>query len=233
MLEMNKTNKSGKWRELLDEFRVVFAGQTPFLDVILARIVTILLNTFVSLNAALWGALIFSVLMAIIRLSKKQSVISAFAGTGSVVLAIAVVWFLGRAEGFYLPDLISGCLTVLLALMSWVFGKPIVAWTSCIARRWPLAWYWHPQVRPAYSEVTFVWTILFGLRLFWQATLFQQQDANQLGWFNTLTGWPATIVLLGVSYLYGSWRLAQLHGPSVEEFINKTPAPWLGQRRGF
>jgi hypothetical protein len=50
---------------------------------------------------------------------------------------------------------------------------------------------------------------------------------------NTLTGWLATVILLVISYLYGTWRLAQVRGPSVEEFWYGTPAPWQGQRRGF
>jgi hypothetical protein len=69
--------------------------------------------------------------------------------------------------------------------------------------------------------------------LFWQVTLFQEHNVNQLSLVNTLTGWPATILLLILSYLYGTWRLAQLRGPSLEEFQNNTPAPWQGQRRGF
>jgi hypothetical protein len=124
-------------------------------------------------------------------------------------------------------------MTVLLALLSLIIRKPMVAWTSFIARRWPLEWYWHDQVRPAYSEVTLAWTFFFGLRLFWQVILFQGHNVNQLSLVNALTGWPAIILLLVVSYLYGTWRLAQLRGPSVEEFRNNTPAPWQSQRRGF
>jgi hypothetical protein len=46
-------------------------------------------------------------------------------------------------------------------------------------------------------------------------------------------GWPATILLLAVSYLYGTWRLRNLEGPSVEEFREETEPPWEGQQRGF
>ena len=94
-------------------------------------------------------------------------------------------------------------------------------------------WYWHSRVRPAYTEVTLAWILFFALRLFWQVTLFQGRDVSQLALVNALTGWPATIVLLILSYLYGTWRLATLRGPSVEEFRNNIPAPWQGQRRGF
>jgi hypothetical protein len=64
-------------------------------------------------------------------------------------------------------------------------------------------------------------------------TLFQGNAVDELALVNTLTGWPATIALLVVSYLYGTWRLARLGGPSVEEFRDGAPTPWQGQRRGF
>jgi hypothetical protein len=35
------------------------------------------------------------------------------------------------------------------------------------------------------------------------------------------------------SYLYGTWRLRNLGGPSVEEFKSGAEPPWEGQQRGF
>ncbi len=91
----------------------------------------------------------------------------------------------------------------------------------------------HPQVRPAYSEVTWMWVLFFGLRLLLQFNLFQEAATSLLGIVQFLTGWPATIILLIASYLYGTWRLRNLGGPSVEEFKAGTEPPWEGQQRGF
>jgi hypothetical protein len=96
-----------------------------------------------------------------------------------------------------------------------------------------LEWYWQPKVRPAYSEVTIAWTIFFAARLLWQYSLYQAQAAGQLAFVNVLLGWPALIVLLVLSYLYGTWRLQNLNGPSVEEFRKQVSPPWEGQKRGF
>jgi hypothetical protein len=109
----------------------------------------------------------------------------------------------------------------------------MVAWTSYLTRRWPLGWYWHPQVRPAYSEVTLAWAFFFGVRTFLQYLLFEQGAGQTLGWVQLLTGWPAILILLLLSYLYGLWRLKNLNGPSVEEFQAGEPPPWDGQQRGF
>jgi hypothetical protein len=118
-------------------------------------------------------------------------------------------------------------------VVSALAGRPLVAYTSYVTRRWPLEWYWHPRVRPAYSEVTWMWAAFFGLRLALQIVLFQQEAAGLLAVANVVMGWPATIVLLVVSYLYGTWRLRTLGGPSVEELSQAADPPWQGQRRGF
>jgi hypothetical protein len=225
--------KQQKWHELLDELRTVFAGRNSFLDAVLPPIIFLLVNGLAGFQAAMGSALAVSILIAISRIIRKQSLLYALAGVASVGIAIGIAWFVGKSEGFFLPGLISGSMTLLLTLVSLVIRRPMVAWTSYIARRWPLDWYWHPQVRPAYSEVTFAWAIFFGARLLLQFSLFQNERVNVLGFTNFITGWPATILLLVFSYLYGTWRLAKLSGPSVDEFRNNTPAPWQGQRRGF
>jgi hypothetical protein len=122
---------------------------------------------------------------------------------------------------------------VLLCLASLALGQPLVAWTSHVVRRWPREWYWHPKVRPAYAEVTVAWAVFFGVKLVLQAQLIRLGALQEIVWFQALSGWPATIALLLVSYLYGTWRLRRLGGPSVEEYRRGAPPPWSSQQRGF
>jgi hypothetical protein len=222
-----------KMREILEELRMVMAGRSSFLDSLLPPLFFVLLNLIWGVQVAIWASLGLAVVIAIYRLFKHQSLLYALGGAGGVALAAAVAYLLGRAEGFFLPTIISGAATVLLCLLSVLVGRPIVAFTSFIARRWPLDWYWHPQVRPAYIEVTWMWVLFFGLRLLLQFNLFQEEAASLLGVVQFLTGWPATIILLIISYLYGTWRLGTLGGPSVDEYKAGAEPPWQGQRRGF
>jgi hypothetical protein len=208
-------------------------GRSNILDSILPPLLFLLLNTVLGFAYALWGSLLLAVAIAGLRLFRGQGLWYALGGAAGVGLAVVVAQLLGRAEGFFLPSLVSGAFTLFLCLVSVLVKRPIVAWTSYLARRWPLAWYWHPQVRPAYSEVTWLWVLFFGLRLLLQLNLFQSAAADLLAVVNVLTGWPATIVLLIASYLYGTWRLRSLDGPSVEEFQAGAPPPWTSQRRGF
>lgn len=220
-------------RELLDEFRAVVAGRQSFLDAILPPTLFLLVHGLAGFRAAMWSALALSVVTAAARVFRRQSLVYALVGFGSVGVAVGLVWLLGKSEGFFLPDLVSGSVTLLLALASLVIRRPMVAWTSHLARRWPLAWYWHPRVRPAYSETTFAWAVFFAARLSLQYAVYRSEDVTSLAVVNLLAGWPSIIVLLALTYLYGTWRLVNLQGPSVEEFTHDAPPPWQSQRRGF
>ncbi|HDQ71691.1 MAG TPA: DUF3159 domain-containing protein [Chloroflexi bacterium] len=222
-----------KSREVIEELRIMFTGRAHLLDSILPPFVFLIAYTVWGFSPALWASLALAGLFVLFRLLRGHALIYALGGAGGALVAVAVAWLLGRAEGFFLPGIITGLVTVVLCLASVVAGRPLVAWTSRLARRWPLDWYWHPKVRPAYTEVTVAWTIYFTVRLLLQVFLFREAQAEALAILQILLGWPATILLLVASYVYGTWRLKKLGGPSVEEFKNDAPPPWEGQQRGF
>ena len=222
-----------KMLEILEELRLVLAGRSLFVDTILPPIVFVLINGLFGFSYAMWSALGLALVIAVLRLLRGQSALFALGGVGGTLLAILISRLLGRAEGFFLPGIFTNGLTVILCLLSLLVKRPLVAWTSYMTRRWPLGWYWHPQVRPAYSEVTLAWTLFFALRLLLQLNFFQNQQEGLLALVNLLAGWPAILVLLITSYLYGIWRLQRLKGPSVEEYKTHKAPPWEGQRRGF
>ena len=225
--------KTGKVRELTEEFRTVVAGRSNITDSIVPPLIFVVINALAGLQYAVAGSLALALLIALVRLSRRQSVKYALGGVGAVVLAAVVAQLLGRAEGYFLPAMVTGGGTLIVCLLSVLVRRPMVAWTSRLARGWPLAWYWHPRVRPAYSEVTWLWVFFFAIRLLIQSALFRGAAPELLALVNVALGWPATIVLLAVSYLYGTWRLGNLSGPSVEEFKQGAEPPWTGQQRGF
>jgi hypothetical protein len=222
-----------RFHELAEEFRTVFAERGSLVDSVAPPILFVIINVLLGFDYAMWSSLVLASLITIIRLIRGQPLRYAFGGVGGVLLAIVIAKLLDRAEGYFLPSIITGIATVVICGVSVIAGRPLVAWTSHIARRWPLDWYWHPKVCPAYTEVTVAWAIFFAIKLLLQLLLFQGEQAGMLAVVNVVAGWPATIVLLAISYLYGIWRLQNLKGPSVEEFQARTAPPWKGQRRGF
>ena len=220
-------------QEIIAELKMVFAGRGKIIDSVFPPIIFLIVNTTLGFEPALWSSLGVALLIGVLRAIKRQPLAYAFAGVGGVLVAVLIARVLGRSEGFFLPGLVTGSLTAGISLISLIAKRPLVAWTSYLTRRWPLDWYWHDRVRPAYSEVTIAWTLFFAARLLWQVSLFQERAADRLAFVNALLGWPALIILLVLSYLYGTWRLKNLDGPSVEEFKQQVPPPWQGQQRGF
>ena len=219
--------------EILHEFRTVVLSQRSLSDALVPPLLFLLIHLIFGIGPAIGSAMGLAILITAVRLIRRRPLRYALGGLGSVSLASLLALALSRGEGYFLPGMVSGAVTSTLCLISVIIRRPLVAWTSYIARRWPQDWYWHSQVRPAYSEVTLAWFAFFATRLGIQILLFGRGATRALGTISLLLGWPAIALLLLSSYVYGQWRLKQLRGPSVDEFRAKTPPPWVGQRRGF
>jgi hypothetical protein len=185
------------------------------------------------LNYAIVLSLVSGIIFLVYRLIAKEKLVFAFAGLAVVAIAAGLAFLSKSGAAFFLPGLLTGILTVVLCFGSVLIKRPLAAWSSRITRRWPIEWYKLPNVRPAYSEVTLFWGIAFGLRTLLETWLLLQEALNAAGAVKIFLGWPYTIAILILSYIYGTWRLRNLGGPGVEEFKEGKSAPWEGQLRGF
>lgn len=222
-----------KNKELLQEFRTVFSGRTNTADTIIPPLLYALVNMLAGLVPATLSALALAAILTVLRLVRKQSWYYALSGLILTLIAACLAWFTQNAASFFLPDLLTSGALLAAAIFSIWIGKPLAAWSSHLTRSWPKEWYWLPNVRPAYTEVTGIWTTFIAARLTAEYALYQQGNVNLLGWTNVLLGWPITFIVLVISYIYGIWRLKKLGGPSVDEFLSHQPAPWKGQMKGF
>lgn len=223
-----------KIQEIREELVNVLSGKKlKILDSIIPLIIFLALNQLFGLNSATIFSLISAGIFLGYRTWTGDKLIYALVGALGVFTAAGIAYFSGSDTGFFIPGLITGALTVLLCVGSAIIKKPIAAWSSRITRRWPRSWYMHKLVKPAYTEVTIAWAVAFGLRTFLEYWLLSQNAINAAGAVKIFLGWPYTIVILILSYIYGSWRLKNLGGPSVEEFKNGKLPPWEGQLRGF
>lgn len=223
-----------KFDELRAELKLVFSGRgAGILDALLPFLVYIIASRLADLTLALILSAASALLLLIMRLFKRQSITFALGGLATSLLAALLAYVGGTEGGYYLPGFITGGLTVIACIVSVVLNRPLAAYSSHLTRRWPLDWYWHAQVMPAYKEVTIMWAIAFDLRLTLELILFFQNRTDALGAVRVLMGWPYTVLVLVASYLYGQKRLQALRGPGVEEFKTAAPPPWEGQKRGF
>jgi len=221
----------GKTQEIAEELQSVLSGQT--VDAVLPPLLFVIANGFLRLEIAVWGALGLAIFLTVARIMRGQRWYYALGGLVGVGLAAGLALLTRDAASYFIPTIIGSGLIFLVMIISNLVGKPLAAWLSHLTRGWPLEWFWRDDVKPAYSEVTWVWGLLIGFRLVVQIILFQQGDAAVLAWANILLGWPVTIAVLVLSYIYGIWRLHKLGGPGVHEFRDRKEPPWEGQTRGF
>lgn len=223
--------KQSKNKEILEELQSVLKGNT--LDAIFPPLLFTLLNAWFSLPIAFFGALSLASGTTIIRMLYKQKGVYAIGGVIGVVIAGGFALLANNATNFFLPGIISNLFLVLVMFVSLLIGKPLAALASHLTRGWVLAWFWRKDIKPAYMEVTFMWFILFVLRSSLQIYLFLQNSVVELAWINTLLGFPFTVGILVLSYVYGLFRLKQLKGPGIEEYNNHQQPPYKGQTKGF
>lgn len=219
------------YQDILSELKMVLKGNT--LDALVPSLLFVILQNPLGLGGSAAVSVGSSLFITLYRVVRKQKKLYALMGVAGVLLAAGYAYFTGSAENYFLPRLVNGGVLFLFSLGTLVAGRPLAALLSHITRGWPLAWFLRKDVKPAYREVTLVWTALILFRLLVQFNLYRGGDLSRLLFVSTLMGTPATVVILVFSYVYGIFRLKKLKGPSVEEFLNKTPSPWQGQRKGF
>jgi hypothetical protein len=219
-------------REVVDELRSV-SGRSGLIDGILPPIVFVAVNTVAGTRPAAAAGVGLAALIVIWRLARRASSKYAFSGLIGTALAVGLALRSGDARDYFLPGIISGAATTALILMTILVRKPFVAWSSWVTRQWPLGWYWHPLVRPAYMITSWLWFVFFLTRTSAQWWLYSTDQTGALGIVRAVTGWPGLVGLIVTTYVVGRRTLERLEGPSVQQFIDGTPPPWTPQERGF
>ncbi len=219
--------------EIRSELRELISGRVGIADGVLPPLLFVLLNNIWGVGWAATAGIGSAVAITIWRLGRGKPTRFAVAGLLGTAIAALLALRSGQAEDYFLPGIISGAMTTLALVVSVPVKRPLVAFTSWITRGWPLDWYWHDQVRPAYSLTTLIWAAFFGARTFVQWRLFVDGQVEWLGVVRVALGWPALLALLVATYVLGRRWIEDLEGPSVAEFIQDAPPPWEGQDRGF
>ncbi len=219
--------------DIREDLRGLFVGDRTIGDSFLAPVVFVGVNAFTSLGPAAVAALLAGTAVAAWRIRKGQAPIYAFGGIAAIGFAALLALRSGRAESYFLPGIVGASGAAVGAALSVVTRRPLAAWSSWLYRRWPLEWYWRPDVRPAYTAVTWIWCAFFALRAAVQGVLFVQERPEMLAAAKVATSWPLIIPLLIVSYVYGNRKLHRLGGPNVDEFLAGAEPPFAGSQRGF
>lgn len=219
------------FNEIIQEIKSVIGGKT--IGAIVPPLVYVLANNWFGLFWGVVSAVLTAMLFGIARFIKGESIKYALSGLLGVLVAAGFAYYAGNAADYFVPRILSSGLMFLAALVTLIIGRPMAALASHISRGWEMAWFLRRDIKPAYAEVTAIWALLFLARMFLQYVLYQGGNLALMAWANLLLGFPATLTVLVLSYLYGIWRLRKLGGPGIDEYQEQRDPPWRGQTRGF
>jgi hypothetical protein len=131
------------------------------LDAIIPPFVYLIVNGQFGLLAAVLSASSVALAFGLYRLKQKQSWGYALGGLVSILLAGALALIADNATNYFLPGIISNALILVIAVITLVIDKPMAAYVSHLTRGWKLQWFWLKEIKPAYREVTWMWTMFF------------------------------------------------------------------------
>lgn len=215
--------------DLKSEISTFIKGST--IDALIPPFIYVFLNQFTSITIAGISAIVIAILLFLKRSIKRETTKYAIFGLLGVLFAFGLALYTKRASDFFIPQLLSSGLLIVLIIYSLIVRKPFAAWLSHLSRGWSFDWFWRNDVKPAYTEVTWVWLVFMLIKLLIQYNLWKSSDMTTTFIINTFLGFPGITIVLIVTYIYGIFRLHNLGGPGVHEYLNDRP--YEGQKKGF
>ena len=220
-----------KFDDIKKDYKELPIANENFLDAILAPVFFVTISRFQNLQTSiiLTGSLI--IFTFLYRILRKESLRNSLIGVGGTSIALLIAQIQGTASGFFLPGIIRDLSIASIGFVTILMGRPFTIYTSKSIRGWPLGWFLHEKVKPAYREVAIIWVVFLGLKGLVQLYFFSSPEI--LAVIKLATSNQTTIFLLVLTYIYGQKKLIKLGGPSVEEYRKKISPPWSSQQSGF
>jgi len=178
----------GGWRGLID-------SSLPGAVFILVYLVT-----SSDLRKAIWAAVAAGVVIALLRLVRRESLQQVLSGFIGVAFAAWLASRTGKAENFYLPGLLTNAAYALGLAVSCLVGHPLLGYAVGGATGDLTGWRKVPEQRRAYALATWMFVALFLGRIIIEGPLYLAGNVAALGIFKLVLGWPAFALTAFAAY---------------------------------
>ncbi|WP_053202799.1 DUF3159 domain-containing protein [Jiangella muralis] len=156
-----------------------------------------------NLSLSLWVALGAGVLLAAVRLLRKEPLQNVVAGFLGVGLAAFMANRTGNAEDVFLPGLLINIGYGLAYLVSIVVRWPLLGVFVGLATGQGTVWRKDPALLRAYTLASLLWVGMFAVRLAVQLPLYLAGE-EQIGWLagaRLVMSWPLFLLVAYLSWL--------------------------------
>jgi intracellular septation protein A len=168
----------GGWAGVID------AG-LPFLVFTIAYLVTDR-----DLETTLYAAVGTAAVLALLRLVRRQSLQQVFSGLIGIGIAAFLAQRTGNADNFFLPGIITNAVYASVCLISIAVHKPLMGYVIEAMRGRDMSWVKDPDAHRLFSTITWLWALIFGVRVAIMFPLYLLGQTAALGTLKILLGYP-------------------------------------------
>lgn len=165
------------------------------------------------LRPAVAAALVSGVVLALVRLARRESLQQTVTGLVGVALAALVAVKLHSSAAFFLPGILLDVLYAGLAVASVLARRPFIGYIAAVVEPRLSAWRSLPKVRRAAALASLIWAAMFAARAGVQGSLYLAHRTGLLATAKLAMGWPLWGIAVGSSYVLLRRALAALPAP--------------------
>ena len=163
------------------------------------------------LREAIVAALGLSIVLAIFRLAKKDTIQHSISGILGVLICAYFANRSGNASDFYIPKLLTNLAYGSAYLVANLVGWPLMGIVLGPLLGENFEWRKNPQRKKVYIKASWIWVAMFFSRIAVQYPIYRSGNVNLLGTVNLAMGYP-----LFFATAYGSWLVIKTAPPVIK-----------------
>lgn len=158
------------------------------------------LSTDRNLEVTLYAALGTAAILALLRLARRQSLQQVLAGLFGIAIAAFIARRTGNADNFFLPGILTNAAYAAACLISILIKRPLLGYVLEAMRGNDMSWVKNHKKHKLFSTITWLWTLIFGIRVAIMLPLYFLGQTAALGTLKILLGYPLFALAIFVTY---------------------------------
>ncbi|OXM72070.1 MULTISPECIES: DUF3159 domain-containing protein [Amycolatopsis] len=153
-------------------------------------------------NSIAWGAaaaIATAVVVGVLRLTRGDKARAVVVSLAAVIVAALIALHTGRAQDFFLIQVLSNVASALLWVTSVVVRWPLLGVVVGLLLGQKTRWRTDPDLMRAYSRASLVWSLQYVLRVVVYLPLWWAGELVALGVARTVLTWPLQALTIAVS----------------------------------
>jgi hypothetical protein len=171
----------------------------------------VVFNISKEVNTAIMSALALSLILAIFRLIKKDTIQHSVSGVIGVLICAYFANKSGNASDFYIPKLLTNLGYGTVYLIANLVGWPILGVVLGPLLGENFTWRNNLARKRMYVKASWIWVAMFFSRIAVQYPIYKSGNVNLLGTVNLAMGYP-----LFFAAAYGTWLVVKSGPPAVK-----------------